>query len=1249
MEERQVQYRQLYLGALLVLAAAVAHGIGDGRELRWIRPLWNFVQLAAIPGLVFLFGSVSRVLMDTRERLIRYAMACGELYLLQKLLIYWVRVAMGRAPNFHIFSSANAPWLYFVFGEYLLLMLLAEGRQWKRNLVFGISVAAGCLCGLAGWIGDEFCLSRMLVFLPFFLAGRWGDRERLDRFLSRRYVRLGGLVFVLGTLLVCFKKAKFLYKISAFTDGNQPFSVLPPSLLARMGPLSRLAWYAAIACLVLALLALMPRRRLWRFPELCAGWPLAYLWQRPVTTVFASLIMKQLVARMGNKGYLPGTLVMILVLLVTFLPWALRPLRALVRRADFWHAPAKEERLADTEGKRRLRLSVGAKSALIFTGVFFVLATALTLPLFDDGRSMVWRVDGLRQIYPGMVFLRGYLRGMLKTFLTTGALRLNQFTFQAGMGMGVLDVIRRDPVSLLCVLAPAGHMEAAYAALSLIRIWLAGLAFIWLCRELEREDTLAIVLGAISFAFCGYSLYVMIRQPGLQTPWLIYFPLMLAGVERFLRKRKGGLFLAMVCLSFVVGYYLAYMNTLLMALYLLVRLIDIHGKDVRSIVTEIGKMIGIYFWGMALAAVTLLPTFYSYLTCSRRGEIGRHTSLLFYDWEYYERLFTELAKGVPNYGQKWSIVSFAGLTLLAMVLLFLRKERQLRALKAGVILCTVMVCMPLFGRIMNGFGYVSNRWTYGFALVGALTLVYMLPAFLTLTRREKIILLTVAGLYLGLALTRDDLLRGAWYTGLLLLALTLLAVLTLDLIAADERQKRTVLALTMGLTMLVSVTATFHPQAGDYAGECLDAGEVQNKLESSPVRAVSALPREGFYRVEQPGRSYNQSMAMNFYGTSAYFSVLPGQMSELYMDLNMNTVTQSFDLRGFDERASLLALASVGYYLTDQARVPFGFTQIGEEDGVRIYRNNYALPLGCTYTSCVSESAYERMDFAQKQQLLLQHAVVPNGKMPDELDKGMARLTAQRRSCRIVATQDVKLDTEKKLLRVKEDGGSVTIRYDALPDSETYLYLNGINYADPESESVSTLEVEADGMVSRACLRGRQQNYYYSHKGIAFNLGYDKKGGVKTCTLTFDEAGDFSYSAFRAVSLPMADFVSDVEARRAVALEKVKEDGDRISGEITLPDHRLLALSIPYSKGWTLRVDGEKTPLMEVNRMYLGAVLEPGTHKIELRYTMPWFRGGAVISGLALLALLGRGAWGLARRRSAQTEERQEDDAHDPL
>lgn len=88
----------------------------------------------------------------------------------------------------------------------------------------------------------------------------------------------------------------------------------------------------------------------------------------------------------------------------------------------------------------------------------------------------------------------------------------------------------------------------------------------------------------------------------------------------------------------------------------------------------------------------------------------------------------------------------------------------------------------------------------------------------------------------------------------------------------------------------------------------------------------------------------------------------------------------------------------------------------------------------------------------------------------------------------------------------------------------------------------------------------------------------------------------------------------------------------RITGTVFPEEPGMLVFSIPAYGGWSLRVDGERVPLMRADYGLLAAPVPAGQHRIELEYEMPGLWPGIALGCLGAVYAL---ASLLARRRRA--------------
>ena len=78
---------------------------------------------------------------------------------------------------------------------------------------------------------------------------------------------------------------------------------------------------------------------------------------------------------------------------------------------------------------------------------------------------------------------------------------------------------------------------------------------------------------------------------------------------------------------------------------------------------------------------------------------------------------------------------------------------------------------------------------------------------------------------------------------------------------------------------------------------------------------------------------------------------------------------------------------------------------------------------------------------------------------------------------------------------------------------------------------------------------------------------------------------------------------------------------DALALEVRAPGRSLLVLSETFAPGWSAEVDGHRTAVLRVDGLMRGIALEPGRHRVELRYGPPGLTAGAWISGVTALGL----------------------------
>ena len=301
--------------------------------------------------------------------------------------------------------------------------------------------------------------------------------------------------------------------------------------------------------------------------------------------------------------------------------------------------------------------------------------------------------------------------------------------------------------------------------------------------------------------------------------------------------------------------------------------------------------------------------------------------------------------------------------LAGVLMLFTSKKRSREncQLKIGFVVLLVLLCIPFGGKMMNGFAYVTNRWSYGMAFLCALMAAQAVADLKEQNTKIFLILGAAAGI-LAAALSASN--GKAMRYAIAALAVT---VLTFALGAILERKQRKRLAgclvsFVVFAGVCCNLITFFTPVGYSYAARFTKRGVSESVLLNRAVKNVqnAKLAEEGFYRVELPSSLFNRSLASSLNTTEFYYSVIPKSMKDLYVSLGMAEYERPNVFHGLENRQILKNMLCVRY----------------QSDKKKVTCNEDALPVGYTYDKIMSKENYDRLTPLECQAALLEYAVL---------------------------------------------------------------------------------------------------------------------------------------------------------------------------------------------------------------------------------------------------------------------------------
>jgi hypothetical protein len=122
----------------------------------------------------------------------------------------------------------------------------------------------------------------------------------------------------------------------------------------------------------------------------------------------------------------------------------------------------------------------------------------------------------------------------------------------------------------------------------------------------------------------------------------------------------------------------------------------------------------------------------------------------------------------------------------------------------------------------------------------------------------------------------------------------------------------------------------------------------------------------------------------------------------------------------------------------------------------------------------------------------------------------------------------------------------------------------------------------------------------------------------QTVSRLLDE--DFSISSHAITTVPA--LMPDRHPNPHTPVIITSYESDRISMTVTTTEPGLLILGDQYHPGWKATVDNREVPVLRVNHVMRGILLEPGSHEVVFAFKPQSLSTGLLVSSLGLLLLL---------------------------
>lgn len=878
----------------------------------------------------------------------------------------------------------------------------------------------------------------------------------------------------------------------------------------------------------------------------------------------------------------------------------------------------------------------------------------LLLPFIVRGNHLIWAVreaDGATQHLTFFAYLRevGWFRAV------------GSYDFQLGLGMDFLTAMSFmslfDPFNVFVFILPF-DVVWVYDIVIVLKFFAAGAAMLAYLRFRKVKGGYAVACSLL-YMLCGYVVFTFARHLNL-TSGAIYLPLMAMGLEMAYRRQNPFVLIGFSFLCLVNSFYMFFFNSVFVVLYAFAY----HGEACRAegkkyfktLVPSLWRVAVFYLIAIFLAGFMLLPNAYAYLHAARGGSKG----LDFFD---LKTLLMELVSFIapvsaPNYSPL--MLNLASLILCMAAFLFPSKKTF--AYRTVTAVFAVGFVVPLFGWAMNIFNYSNNRWVYilSFCVFSLLALQseergdreYSVPERRRIVKAMCVYLgiLALLGCAFGVRTCAESGLP-AWAKGVLiaLILIALAAVAAAEWFAfspkhsffADKKtadgavppkilDNRAVRALAkpnvlQALSVPLALLLALYFYIG-YSAQHTGAA-LYRSLFSAEEAYVSEQNRTEFFRTDGGAADTwwsgfsNRGVNNGYMSTSLYNSMNAEEPYAFSVQNQIYSPPGNLGMSGLDDRPALQSLLSVRYYYGDAG---YGFSPVaGFSD---LYEYEYYVPFGFVYENTVSRRYLDSLDPLSRQYAMLSAMAVEGEGSEKSADAGA------------LVPLDASFSSGEAEGFSLSRGETVRIALKGCAGKEIYVRLSGAAEVDENTE----FSVSGNGKTRTYRFTPRGSNMYRDVRDACVCLGVSDADEL-TVTLSLLSGGGISFDRAEFLGHDAARTVRAAEALQARPhLENVEWGDDFVSGSVALEEAGWMFFSLPYSKGWSAYVDGEKEELIRANIGFMAVAVPEGGHEILLEYKTPWLTAGCVLSAAGGAAFLAAAAaWAVSAARAGKKKEAQ--------
>lgn len=858
-------------------------------------------------------------------------------------------------------------------------------------------------------------------------------------------------------------------------------------------------------------------------------------------------------------------------------------------------------------------------TALIMLLVYFCFN------LFPFGDTTILRMDLYHQYGPLFAELYDRVTG-LKSLI---------YSWNTGLGgpfLGNYFNYLASPSAIFMLLFGHKNMPEAIAAMVLVKAaFSAGSFTLYLKKSQGRHDFTTAAFG-ILYAMCGY--FVAYYWNVMWIDAMVYFPLVVYGIERIINRRKPSVYIAFLTLTMLSNYYMGYMTCIFSVIYFLIyyfsnyEITDLadntvyyfsgEGKKQYKTIEKLKGSIllrsGFTFAAGSvavgcLAAFALLPIYMILKSCSATsGTWPSGYRIYFSVFDFLANHLASVDPTIRSSGEDVLPNVFCGVGTLILVPLYLFSKRINLKEKIASVFTLGLIYMSFninyLNYIWHGFHF-PNDLPYRFSFMYCfLLLVIAFKAFVNLDEYTGRQLLGSGVAVIFAVIMVQEI--GSKNVEDITVLLSVIFVVTYCLIfylLKDAKRQQSAIAVILLCAVIAEIACSntdrysMSQKKPTFTGDYSAFRQIKDELDNRENGDDS-------YRMEL---TYNRARMdpawFGYNGVSTFSSMAYEKMANMQSNLGVySNFINSYTY--YMQTPIYNMMNSLKYIVDNDDSVNISddyYKMVANVDKFTAYENKYYLPIAFGVSNQITEwySPYTNPFSTQGEWF--------------ELATGVSDVFDLMEISDVYYNNIVEIDSgfetgDVYFSKVSSGAASMTVVLTVPEARHSYLFVDSDNFKEVTIQKNDDYKVQSI-----------DEPYIY-------DLGLvTPEDSVEVTIEVGEDTSNFCQMDFFAYYVNDDKLDEGYKKLKEAALNIETFDETYIKGTVTADKETVIFTSIPYDEGWTVKVDGQeiaREDYINLEEAYLCFNISEGEHTIEFKYTQRGLALGGAVAIVTLFILL---------------------------